>query len=111
MDAMALLCNLHADGPSTMRRLRQAGCHTLEDLHNTPAAKLASILEVPESVARRFIMEARFLAERAQEPGFTYEVIQDPVRGWIVAWKEFTNRGTVRGYGQFCERPYAWLDD
>ena len=53
----------------------------------------------------------RFLAERAQEPGFTYEVVQDPVRGWMVAWKEYTNRGTVRGYGQFCERPYAWLDD
>jgi len=53
----------------------------------------------------------RFLAERAQEPGFTYEVVQDPVRGWIVAWKEYTTRGTIRGYGQFCERPYAWLDD
>jgi hypothetical protein len=53
----------------------------------------------------------RFLAERAQEPGFSYEVGDDPVRGWIVSWKEYTNRGTVRGYGQFCERPYAWLDD
>jgi hypothetical protein len=53
----------------------------------------------------------RFLAERAPEAGFSYEVVQDPVRGWIVSWKEFTNRGTVRGYGQFCERPYAWLDD
>lgn len=53
----------------------------------------------------------RFLAERSQEPGFSYEVQQDPVRGWIVSWKEYTNRGTVRGFGQFCERPYAWLDD
>jgi hypothetical protein len=53
----------------------------------------------------------RFLAERAQEPGFSYEVEQDPVRGWIVSWKEFTHRGTVRGYGQFYERPYAWLED
>ena len=53
----------------------------------------------------------RFLAERSQEPGFSYEVAQDPVRGWIVSWKEYTNRGTVRGYGQFYERPYAWLDD
>jgi hypothetical protein len=53
----------------------------------------------------------RFLAERSQEPGFRYEVEDDPVRGWIVSWKEYTNRGTVRGYGQFCERPYAWLDD
>ena len=53
----------------------------------------------------------RFLAERAQEPGFSYDVVQDPVRGWIVTWKEYTTRGTVRGYGQICERPYAWLDD
>jgi hypothetical protein len=53
----------------------------------------------------------RFLAERAQEPGFSYQVEQDPVRGWMISWKEFTHRGTVRGYGQFCERPYAWLED
>ena len=53
----------------------------------------------------------RFLAERAGQPGFSYEVLQDEVRGWILCWKEYTNRGTVRGYGQICERPYAWLDD
>ena len=38
-------------------------------------------------------------------------VDQDPVRGWIIRWKEYTHRGTVRGYGQICERPYAWLED
>ncbi len=53
----------------------------------------------------------RFLAERAQLPGFTYEVLQDEVRGWVICWKEYTSRGTVRGYGQFYERPYAYLDD
>lgn len=53
----------------------------------------------------------RFLAERAGQPGFGYEVVHDEVRGWIICWKEYTNRGTVRGYGQICERPYAWLDD
>lgn len=54
---------------------------------------------------------ARFLASRAETPGFRYEVIQDPVRGWIIRWKEFTEFGTVRGHGQFYERPYAYLDD
>ena len=54
---------------------------------------------------------ARFLAERQELPGFTYEVIQDENRGWIIHWKEFTDTGTVRGSGQFYERPYAWLDD
>lgn len=53
----------------------------------------------------------RFLAEHAGQPGFSYEVEEDPVRGWIIKWKEYTARGTVRGYGQICERPYAWLDD
>lgn len=53
----------------------------------------------------------RFLAERAQMPGFSYEVTQDEVRGWVICWKEYTHRGTVRGYGQFYERPYAYLED
>lgn len=53
----------------------------------------------------------RFLAERAGQPGFDYEVLQDEVRGWMICWKEYTSRGTVRGYGQICERPYAWLED
>ena len=54
---------------------------------------------------------ARFLAERAQNPRFSYQVHQDPVRGWVIEWKEFTAHGIVRGFGQFYERPYAWLDD
>ena len=53
----------------------------------------------------------RFLAEHAGQPGFSYEVQQDEVRGWMICWKEYTHRGTVRGYGQICERPYAWLED
>jgi hypothetical protein len=54
---------------------------------------------------------ARFLSERSQYPGFKYEVIQDEVRGWVIRWKEYTHRGTVRGCGQFYERPYAWLEE
>ena len=53
----------------------------------------------------------RFLAERSSQSGFSYEVIQDEVRGWVVRWKEYTLGGTVRGFGQFYERPYAWLED
>ena len=53
----------------------------------------------------------RFLAERSQYPGFQYDVVQDEVRGWVIRWKEYTQRGTVRGSGQFYERPYAWLDE
>ncbi len=54
---------------------------------------------------------ARFLAERAQNEGFSYEVRQDSVRGWIIAWKEYADDGIVHGFGQFYERPYAWLDE
>lgn len=54
---------------------------------------------------------ARFLAERKELPGFSWEVDQDEIRGWIIRWKEYTASGTVRGYGQFYERPYAWLDE
>ena len=53
----------------------------------------------------------RFLAERAQTEQFSYEVRQDPVRGWIISWKEYTAEGIVRGFGQFYERPYAWLEE
>ncbi len=54
---------------------------------------------------------SRFLAERSQNPHFSYKVHQDPVRGWIISWKEYTAQGFVRGFGQFYERPYAWLED
>lgn len=64
-----------------------------------------------EGVANLPAYLQRFLAERAGQPGFEYDVIQDQVRGWIIRWKEHTSRGTVRGYGQICERPYAWLED
>lgn len=54
---------------------------------------------------------ARFVAERADAPGFSYELEQDLVRGWVIRWKEHSADGSVRGSGQFYERPYAWLDE
>jgi hypothetical protein len=54
---------------------------------------------------------ARFLAERTEDERFSYEVRQDSVRGWVIAWKEYTAEGIVRGFGQFYERPYAWLEE
>ena len=32
MDALALLCTLHADGPTTLKRLRRSGCEDLSSL-------------------------------------------------------------------------------
>lgn len=54
---------------------------------------------------------ARFLAEKAQSPNFTFQVTEDPVRGWIISWKEYTEEGMIRGFGQIYERPYAWLEE
>lgn len=68
------------------------------------------ILEV-EGIDNLPAQLARFLAERDQLPGFSYEVVQDDTRGWMILWKEFTEEGGIRGYGQFYERPYAWLED
>lgn len=75
-----------------------------------------SIVEEPQEVTLEGVSNlpatlARFLAEREELPGFSYEVLQDEVRGWVIAWKEYTPAGTVRGSGQFYERPYAWLED
>jgi hypothetical protein len=68
MDALALLCTLHADGPSTLKTLRQAGCATLESLESMEEERLSRLIGGPPAVARRFVREARHLRERL-DPG------------------------------------------
>ena len=53
----------------------------------------------------------RFVTERERTPGFSWETFEDPVRGWVVKWKQMTAAGMVRGAGQLWEKPYAWMDD
>ena len=65
MDALALLCTLHADGPTTWRRLREIGCHSLPELARFEADELAEILGGSAASARRFLREARHLGERS----------------------------------------------
>jgi len=65
MDALALLCTLHADGPATLKRLRRAGCSSLERLEAFEPEELATVLEVEPSVARRLRREAHALIVRA----------------------------------------------
>lgn len=64
MDALALLCTLHADGPTTLRRLRQVGCSTIQGVEALPIEQLAEILAGTPAAARRFCREARALHER-----------------------------------------------
>ena len=65
MDALALLCTLHADGPATWRRLREIGCHNLSELARFEPDELAEILGGSAATARRFLREARHLGERS----------------------------------------------
>lgn len=88
-----------------IREIKVSESEIQKELLETPAdLTVEGVTNLPAPLAR-------FLAERTQNPRFSYEVHQDPVRGWIIAWKEYTNSGIVRGYGQFYERPYAWLDE
>lgn len=64
MDDMALLCNLHADGPATLKVLRRTGIRTLPDVCSVDPRRLADTLGVSPAFARRFAREARLLAER-----------------------------------------------
>lgn len=52
----------------------------------------------------------RFLAERKDSPGFSFDIVQDPIRGWVIRWKDYGQDGSVCGGGQFYENPYAWLE-
>lgn len=64
MDAMALLCTLHADGPTTLKRLRQAGCDSIEAVGGLDPDRLAELLGTTPAAARRFLREAAHLCAR-----------------------------------------------
>lgn len=120
--------------PTTLSLLRQirnqTGSATAEDFGRITSSVEAAIRELKlfqsdiqnelfdersevtvEGVSNLPAPLARFLAERTPNEHFSYDVRQDPVRGWIIAWKEYTAEGIVRGFGQFYERPYAWLEE
>ena len=69
MDALALLCNLHADGPATLQRLRRLGCDSIEALASLDDARLGQELRRDEEAARRFKREACGLLERLKGSG------------------------------------------
>lgn len=66
MDTLALLCNLHADGPATLQRLRRAGCESLSALRRLEPLALADRLDWSERVAERFLREAALLSGRVE---------------------------------------------
>jgi hypothetical protein len=64
MDTLALLCNLHADGPDTLQRLRTAGWDTLAEIEAVELPELERVLETDARHAHRFQIEAGHLRER-----------------------------------------------
>ncbi|MDP6538064.1 MAG: helix-hairpin-helix domain-containing protein [Planctomycetota bacterium] len=75
---MALLCTLHADGPASLRRLREAGCTTFEDLAALEPERAAEVLAVSPSAARRLLRTAEDLRERVGEEILEREEVLHP---------------------------------
>jgi hypothetical protein len=67
MDGLALLCNLFADGPVTLRRLRAEQVASLEELERAAPENLAGWLHSSVPQARAFVEEARKLVRRLAE--------------------------------------------
>ena len=67
MKYLALLCNLHAEGPATLALLRRDGCEGLAALLEYEARDLARLLEWDETRAERFLREGGELSERMSE--------------------------------------------
>ena len=65
MNALALLCNLHAEGPATLSRLRTMGATTLHGVLVLPVDRLAVLLGAPAN-AERFLREGRALLSRIE---------------------------------------------
>jgi hypothetical protein len=64
MHSLALLCNLHADGPTSLHRLREAGVETLDGVRASNHTALSDWLGVGLPAATRFRKEAEILADR-----------------------------------------------
>ena len=66
MDALALFCNLHGNGPQTLAALREVGCQRLQDIRALDADTLGSILDRDASGVALFVRESEVLALRVE---------------------------------------------
>jgi hypothetical protein len=81
IDRLALLCTLHADGPRSLRQLREAGCHSLEALGAMETDNIGDVLRLPPAAARRFSREASRLQDRLEPDLDREEVTYPPASG------------------------------
>lgn len=64
MDALALLCTLHADGPATLKALRARGYSTITEFARLDGDRVAEDLGIRPAAARRLIREAKIIEQR-----------------------------------------------
>ncbi len=64
MNALALVCNLYADGPRSLQRLREDGRHELADVLELSESRLVELLGMSPRSAERFRREAETLGRR-----------------------------------------------
>jgi hypothetical protein len=92
MQALALLCNLHADGPATLQRLRRAGYESVSSVLDLEPERLASVAGWQRDAAERFLREARCLAERLDEGLLEEDEGVEPVEALPPARRELGQR-------------------
>ena len=97
MNPLVLLCTMHADGPSTVRRLQRVGIRTLEQVLSVSEEDLAEHLYGPPSLARRFKKEAETLFRRVNDDD-TLE--KEPQREGTVELRSAARAGD-QGPGKF----------
>lgn len=78
IDRLALVCTLHADGPKTLRLLREAGCTTLDKLRDLEPKNLAKILGLTPASARRLLREVDLIRDRLDQPDLEREEVMYP---------------------------------
>ena len=96
MDGLALLCNLHADGPLSLRRLRRAGLRTLDLIADASPSALTGVLRASPTQVRRFRNEAVLLRERLRDAALEPEHVRSsaapgelqPSRGLVLRQPE-----------------------
>lgn len=102
MNSLALLCNLYGEGPVTLRRLREAGCRTCDDIGRLDAAELARVLRGSRAAAERFRREAGGLSGRTLDADEPLAPVHFPLAPTLLAVAPQGTNEPVAG-----ERPLA----
>jgi hypothetical protein len=82
---------------------------TLEGVLRSPEGSAGR--PYPDLPAELPLRLRHFLDERRRRGRLEWVLDADPVRGWVLRWKEYNLAGMIRAAGRLYERPHAWIDD